>query len=91
MLASNQAVRYRKTNKVNRMSAAAEAQDVSKDESIESTRHFKDRAERNRQKALLLRKSKVVSHPYKKGYVACIRTLRSKKFSKSSCRLISIL
>lgn len=49
------------------MSAAVEAPDVSKDESIESSQHFKDRAERNRQKALLLRKSKVVSHPYKKG------------------------
>ncbi|XP_043256999.1 DNA repair protein complementing XP-A cells homolog [Colletes gigas] len=49
------------------MSTAIE-QDPSKDkESIENTQHFKERAERNRQKALLLKKSKIVSHPYTKS------------------------
>ncbi|XP_076178535.1 DNA repair protein complementing XP-A cells homolog Xpac [Ptiloglossa arizonensis] len=47
---------------------AKELQDPSENkESIENTRHFKERAERNRQKALLLKKSKIVSHPYTKG------------------------
>ncbi|XP_031847127.1 DNA repair protein complementing XP-A cells homolog Xpac [Nomia melanderi] len=50
------------------MSTAVELQDSSKnEESVENTLHLKERAERNRQKALLLRKSKVVAHPYSKG------------------------
>ncbi|CAK9805930.1 DNA repair protein complementing XP-A cells homolog [Anthophora quadrimaculata] len=36
-------------------------------ESLEHIQHLKERAERNRQKALLLKKSKVVCHPYTKG------------------------
>ncbi|XP_017888226.1 DNA repair protein complementing XP-A cells homolog [Ceratina calcarata] len=34
---------------------------------IKDSQHFKERAERNREKALMLKKSKIVSHPYKKG------------------------
>ncbi|XP_053988423.1 DNA repair protein complementing XP-A cells homolog [Hylaeus volcanicus] len=49
------------------MSAEVELQDTSNNiESIENTQHLKERAERNRQKALLLKKSKIVSHPYTK-------------------------
>lgn len=49
------------------MSTAVELQDPSKDEqSIENNLLCKERAERNRQKALLLKKSKIVSHPYSK-------------------------
>lgn len=52
------------------MSTTAELENPSEDmESAASSQYFKERAERNRQKALLLKKSKVVSHPYKKGYV----------------------
>lgn len=41
------------------------SKDFSKDEElIITSQHFKERAERNRQKALLLKKSKIVSHPY---------------------------
>ncbi|XP_076751723.1 DNA repair protein complementing XP-A cells homolog Xpac [Xylocopa sonorina] len=36
-------------------------------EMVENSQHFKERAERNRQKALLLKKCKIVSHPYKKS------------------------
>ncbi|XP_068974680.1 DNA repair protein complementing XP-A cells homolog [Bombus flavifrons] len=47
------------------MSITLDVNDPSKDEElIENCQHFKERAERNRQKALLLRKSKIVSHPY---------------------------
>lgn len=46
------------------------ANNPSKDESIiENSQHFQERAERNRQKALLLKKSKIVSHPYIRRYV----------------------
>lgn len=34
---------------------------------IEESQHFKERANRNREKALMLKKSKIISHPYKKG------------------------
>lgn len=39
------------------------------DKEIENSQHFKERAERNRQKALLLKKSKIISHPYIKRYI----------------------
>lgn len=52
------------------MSVAFEKDDSSTGiESIENTLRLKERAERNRQKALLLKKSKIISHPYAKGYV----------------------
>jgi len=35
-------------------------------DNIEIERQLKERAERNRQRALLLKKSKVVTHPYAK-------------------------
>lgn len=65
---------------------AKELQDPSENkESIENTRHFKERAERNRQKALLLKKSKIVSHPYTKGYV--VRVINFRLLTKAgSCR-----
>ncbi|XP_006612910.1 DNA repair protein complementing XP-A cells homolog [Apis dorsata] len=45
-----------------------EMNNPSKDkEIIENSQHFKERAERNRQKALLLKKSKIISHPYIKS------------------------
>lgn len=47
-----------------------ETNNLSKDkEIIENSQHFKERAERNRQKALLLKKSKIISHPYIKRYI----------------------
>ena len=50
------------------MSTTVELCDSSEDkDSVESSQHFKERAERNRQKALLLKKSKIVSHPYAKS------------------------
>lgn len=51
------------------MSTTVELRDSSEDkDSVENSQHFKERAERNRQKALLLKKSKLVSHPYAKRY-----------------------
>lgn len=41
----------------------------------ETDKQLKERAERNRQKALLLKKSKVVTHPYKRyviKYILCM-------------------
>lgn len=47
------------------MSTAMEMLDSCENkDSVESSQHFKERAERNRQKALLLKKSKVLPHPY---------------------------
>ncbi|OAD53092.1 DNA repair protein complementing XP-A cells like protein [Eufriesea mexicana] len=47
------------------MSTTLEVNDPSEDkEIVNNSQHFKERAERNRQKALLLKKSKIVSHPY---------------------------
>lgn len=40
-------------------------------DNTETERQLKERAERNRQKALLLKKSKVVTHPYAR-YVSSI-------------------
>jgi len=40
-------------------------------ENMEIEKKLKERAERNRQKALLLKRSKVVTHPYMR-YVSCI-------------------
>lgn len=50
---------------VNDKSNSIENEDVSS----QMKEELKERAERNRQKALLLKKSKLVSHPYAKGYV----------------------
>ncbi|CAD1476715.1 unnamed protein product, partial [Heterotrigona itama] len=48
-----------------KMSTTSGANNPFKDEAlIENSQHFEERAERNRQKALLLKKSKIVSHPY---------------------------
>ncbi|XP_078048624.1 DNA repair protein complementing XP-A cells homolog Xpac [Augochlora pura] len=49
------------------MSAPVELEEPCKDkQSVENNLLWKERAERNRQKALLLKKSKIVSHPYSK-------------------------
>ncbi|XP_076245715.1 DNA repair protein complementing XP-A cells homolog Xpac [Calliopsis andreniformis] len=50
------------------MSTTMELQNPSEDKKLtQNSQELKDRAERNRQKALLLKKSKIVSHPYKRG------------------------
>lgn len=66
------------------MSITLDVNDPSKDEElIENCQHFKERAERNRQKALLLRKSKIVSHPYIRRYVANIKSQKNKLYNKT--------
>lgn len=43
-------------------------------DNTETEKQLKERAERNRQKALLLKKSKIVTHPYKRyvlKYILC--------------------
>lgn len=50
------------------MSSPQETKSTIDSEETDTLQKLKDRAERNRQKALLLKKSKLVAHPYAKGY-----------------------
>lgn len=47
-------------------------------DNIDVENRLKERAEKNRQRALLLRKSKVVTHPYANRYIyLCIHILKT--------------
>jgi len=54
--------------------------DESKDERARSPQWFQERAERNRQRALLLKKSKIVAHPYSKNNDADSASLECSRF-----------
>ncbi|KAG7201139.1 hypothetical protein KM043_003930 [Ampulex compressa] len=73
---SNSSNKLRMSSTIDTVSEIISAQNAT---TPETSRKIKERAERNRQKALLLKKSKLVAHPYSKGENADTTTSRSIK------------